>query len=112
MIKIHHYDPAKTEPAHNGTVLGMHAFDPGMNEPFSHLITHLETNGVMDGSREGHSHPTGEIYVMLEGEGIVIVDGEEAPVRVGDVIEIPRNAAHTMENKSGRPLTWLAIWWD
>ena len=42
---------------------------------------------------------------------IKIIDHEEAPVTVGDIVEIPRNASHTMENRSGRPLTWLAIWW-
>ena len=82
-----------------------------MNEPFSHLISHLETNGLMDGNRDGHSHPTGEIYVMIEGDGFVIIDHEEAPVTVGDIVEIPRNASHTMENRSDKPLTWLAIWW-
>ena len=111
MITIRRFDKEKAYPVHAGTILGMKAFSDEMRAPFEHLYGHLETNGIMDGSRQGHAHPTAEIYLVLEGEGIVIINDEEAPVRAGDVIEIPRNAAHTMENRSGRPLTWLAIWW-
>lgn len=112
MIKIHRFDSSQAWPVHNGTILGMPAFPAGMDEPFSHLYGHLAGNGIMDGSRQGHAHPTAEIYIIFEGEGYVIIDNEEAAVQAGDVIEIPRNAAHTMENRSGKPLTWLAIWWN
>ncbi len=111
-MKISRFDKTKAEPVHSGTILGMKAFSEGMNEPFSHLYGHLETNGIMDGNRNGHAHPTAEIYIVMVGEGIVIIDDEEANVSAGDVIEIPRNASHTMQNKSGKPLTWLAIWWN
>jgi len=112
MIAISRFDKAKAEPVHNGTILGMKAFSSGMNEPFSHLYGHLETNGIMDGNRRGHAHPTAEIYIMMVGDGFVIINDEEASVTAGDVIEIPRNASHTMENRSGHPLTWLAVWWN
>jgi mannose-6-phosphate isomerase-like protein (cupin superfamily) len=112
MIKIYHFDASQAWPVHNGTILGMRAFPEGLGEPFSHLYGHLAGNGIMDGGRQGHRHPSAEIYLVLEGDGLVIIDDEEAAVRAGDVIEIPRNAAHTMENRSGRPLTWLAIWWN
>ncbi len=111
MIKISRFDKSLAEPVHNGTILGMKAFSSGMGEPFSHLYGHLETNGIMDGNRRGHAHPTAEIYIVMAGAGFVIIDDEEAAVVAGDVVEIPRNAAHTMENRSGAPLTWLAIWW-
>ena len=111
MIKINRFDPTQATGAHNDTILGMPAFTTGMNEPFSHFYGHLASNGVMDGHRNGHRHAAPEIYIVFEGEGFVIIDGEEAAVRAGDVIEIPGNAAHTMENRSGKPLTWLAIWW-
>jgi mannose-6-phosphate isomerase-like protein (cupin superfamily) len=111
MIKIHRFDPAKASPEHNGTILGMPAFPAGMDEPFSHLYGHLAGKGIMDGGRQGHSHPSAEIYIIFEGDGVMIIDNEEAEVHAGDVIEIPRNAPHTMENRSDKPLTWLAIWW-
>lgn len=111
MIKINRFDANQASLAHSDTILGMPAFTKGMNEPFSHFYGYLAENGIMDGSRKGHSHPTAEIYIVFEGEGFVIINDEEAAVRAGDVVEIPCNANHTMENRSGKPLTWLAIWW-
>ena len=111
MINIHRFDKEQAYPVHEGTILGMKAFSTEMKPPFEHLYGHLESNGIMDGSRAGHRHPTQEIYIVMRGEGIVILDDEEAPVKAGDVIEIPSNVSHTMENRSGQPLTWLAIWW-
>lgn len=112
MITINRFERDKAFPVHEGTILGMKAFSDSMGAPFEHLYGHLETNGIMDGSRRGHKHPTAEIYIVMSGEGFVIIDGDEAAVKAGDVIEIPRNAGHTMENRSGKPLTWLAIWWS
>ncbi len=112
MIKISRFDKTLAEPVHNGTILGMKAFASDMGEPFSHLYGHLENKGIMDGNRNGHAHPTAEIYIVMSGNGFVIIDGEEAAVTAGDVIEIPRNASHTMENRSEASLTWLAIWWQ
>ncbi len=111
MINIHRFDKDQAYPVHEGTILGMKAFSSEMKPPFEHLYGHLETNGIMDGSRAGHRHPTQEIYIVMRGDGIVILDDEESPVKAGDVIEIPSNVSHTMENRSGQPLTWLAIWW-
>ncbi|MDD2578915.1 MAG: cupin domain-containing protein [Clostridia bacterium] len=112
MITINRFDKEQAFPVHNGTILGMKAFSESMNPPFEHLYGHLEQNGIMDGNRQGHAHPTKEIYIIFAGEGFVIINDEEAPVRAGDVIEIPPNSSHTVENRSGKPLTWLAIWWS
>ena len=111
MITINRFNKEEAFPVHNGTILGMKAFSESMNPPFEHLYGYLEDKGIMDGNRQGHSHATKEIYIVFEGEGFVIIDDEEAPIRAGDVIEIPPNSAHTVENRSGKPLTWLAIWW-
>ncbi len=111
MMKINRFEKEQAYPVHEGTILGMKAFSDTMKPPFEHLYGHLESNGIMDGSRTGHHHPTQEIYIVMQGEGIMILDDEESPVRAGDVVEIPPNASHTMENRSGKPLTWLAIWW-
>ncbi len=112
MIRINRFDVTQAIPAHDGTILGMKAFGPGLDEPFQHFYGHLETIGIMDGNREGHSHPAAEVYIVMEGEGVVHIRDEEAMVREGDVVEIPRNAPHTMENRTGFPLTWLALWWE
>ena len=48
----------------------------------------------IDGARE-HFHKVGtELYYVLEGEGRVVLDGEEPPVRAGSVVHIPPGVVH------------------
>ena len=51
-----------------------------------------------------HSHPAAEIYYVLEGEGIVTLDGKEHAVTAGSVIFIPGNTLHGVRNDNGAPL--------
>lgn len=45
---------------------------------------------------EPHYHPTDnyEIYLVLQGEAVVVVGGEEQKVKTGDVVVIPPDTAH------------------
>ncbi len=45
-----------------------------------------------------HSHAQVEVYYFLSGTGIVHIDGEEYPVRVGTTVFIPGNARHGVRN--------------
>src|SRR3974390_815018 len=48
----------------------------------------------IDGARE-HYHKVGtEIYYVLEGDGGVMLDGEEHPVRKGSIVHIPPGVVH------------------
>ena len=47
---------------------------------------------------EAHTDPYEEIYYILEGEGIMMVEGEKRTVKKGDAIWIPYGAVHAMEN--------------
>ena len=48
----------------------------------------------IDGSRE-HYHRRGtELYYVLEGEGSVMLDGHEHPVRKGSLVHIPPGVVH------------------
>lgn len=107
-MNIKRFDKATAQPAHNGTILGLEVLPDGMKAPFDHYYGYLESNGTM----EGHSHPTDEIYIVMQGEGIVYVGDEKSSISAGDIVEIPPNEWHTMENKSGKPLLWAALWWD
>lgn len=43
---------------------------------------------------------------MLEGNGVVFVNGKEVPIEPGDVIFVPKGEDHTIRNvDSSRPLT-------
>jgi mannose-6-phosphate isomerase-like protein (cupin superfamily) len=50
---------------------------------------------------ELHVHPDAEELILIsQGEGVFILDGEESPVRTGDVAYVPPNAAHELRNTS------------
>ncbi len=45
-----------------------------------------------------HTHETEETYLILSGEGIMIIDGEEVPVKTGDVIYLMPMQQHELKN--------------
>ena len=48
----------------------------------------------IDGAQE-HYHQVGtELYYVLEGEGAIMLDGEEFPIRPGSVVHIPPGVVH------------------
>jgi len=61
-------------------------------------------------STERHTHPKSEeIYYVLEGEGIMMVAGEERPIRVGDAILIPPGSEHQTWNIGAGKLVFLCL---
>ena len=45
-----------------------------------------------------HRHRQAEIYLVLEGTGLVRINGKTRPVAAGSAVFIPGNAAHSCEN--------------
>lgn len=70
--------------------------------PFNHAWGYLDTKTVMD----KHAHAHEEVYFVFEGEGFAVVGDERKPVGPGDVINIPSNVPHTMENAKDAPFLW------
>jgi quercetin dioxygenase-like cupin family protein len=59
---------------------------------------------------ESHSHQVQEqIYHVLSGEGILILDGERRLVRASDVTYIPPGVVHEFSNTGIDPLVFLVI---
>ena len=44
-----------------------------------------------------HRHQQPEVYLVLEGSGVVTIDGATRPVDAGTGVFIPGNAAHSLE---------------
>jgi mannose-6-phosphate isomerase-like protein (cupin superfamily) len=60
------------------------------------------------GSTERHLHATSEeLYVILEGAGDMEIEGDRAPVTVGDVVLIPPGARHRITATGDGPLRFL-----
>lgn len=59
---------------------------------------------------ESHSHKVQEqIYHVLAGEGVLIVDGERRLVGANDVTYIPPGVVHEISNTGIDPLVFLVI---
>src|SRR6516162_1721703 len=48
----------------------------------------------IDGARPHFHKRSTELYYVLEGDGVVLLDGEEHPVRKGSLVHIPPGVVH------------------
>jgi mannose-6-phosphate isomerase-like protein (cupin superfamily) len=55
-----------------------------------------------------HHHPETQVYVIVQGSGLMHVGGEIRPVRAGDLIYIPSSAEHGIENNTAEPLSYVS----
>ena len=107
-MNISRFDINTAERAHQDTILASDVLPQGMEAPFRHAWGYLNEAGTM----ELHAHPALEVYFFFKGDGFVIVGDERQAVSCGDVVEIPRNVMHTVQNETDEPLLWAAMWWD
>lgn len=56
-----------------------------------------------------HRLKTSEVYYILEGEGVMHIDNESAPVRAGSTIYIPPMATQCIHNSGKRDLVFICI---
>ena len=54
-----------------------------------------------------HRHAPSEIYYIIDGEGIVTLEGVEHPVSAGTAVHIPGDAEHGIRNTSPTPLRFF-----
>jgi mannose-6-phosphate isomerase len=50
-----------------------------------------------------------EVWTMVKGEAIVTLDGKRIPLNAGEVIEIPREAKHRIENLGDETLVFIEV---
>ena len=48
----------------------------------------------IDGAKEHYHKVATELYYVLDGEGTVVLDGQEHPVRKGSLVHIPPRVVH------------------
>jgi uncharacterized cupin superfamily protein len=61
------------------------------------------------GSLTPHRHSQPEIYYILDGTGLVTIDGRETVVTKGSAVFIPGDAAHCLQNNSDADLKLLYV---
>jgi mannose-6-phosphate isomerase-like protein (cupin superfamily) len=72
-------------------LVGLNAFEPGQ---FHALHAHAR----MD-----------KLYHVVEGEGVLLLDGRELPIKAGQLVVAPEGVQHGIRNTSGQRLLVLAI---
>jgi len=59
---------------------------------------------------ELHSHKVQEqVYHVLEGEGLMVIDGQRTVVRKHDVIFLPPGIAHSIANNGLNDLVFIVV---
>jgi mannose-6-phosphate isomerase-like protein (cupin superfamily) len=56
-----------------------------------------------------HRLKSSEVYYILEGEGVMHIEGESARVRPGQAVYIPGNSRQFIENTGSSELRFLCI---
>lgn len=59
-----------------------------------------------------HSHDEEEVFLFLDGQGSMSIDGRTAPVTKGDMVYLEPFSAHTVTNVGDGLLSFLCIWWN
>ncbi len=57
----------------------------------------------------GHSHPVGEVYFFVEGEGEIELGGKRRKVKSKDVVPIAPNESHRVYNTSDKDLVFVCV---
>jgi mannose-6-phosphate isomerase-like protein (cupin superfamily) len=69
-----------------------------------------EATVPVDGATVAHYHrTTEELYLVVEGVGRLVLDGEERELGEGDCALIPPGATHKLFNTGSRPLRVLCV---
>jgi quercetin dioxygenase-like cupin family protein len=77
--------------------------------PTSALSCGIAELDARTGILRPHRHTPAELYHILEGEGVLTLEGEERTVRAGDTVFIPGDAEHGIRNESGGVLRFFYV---
>jgi mannose-6-phosphate isomerase-like protein (cupin superfamily) len=101
---------SETEAIHDGIGKALHA-TVFSRDDFRTGISFLNHTILAAGSTIGlHTHGDDEeIYMVLEGNGVMTVNGETRVVTSGDIIVNPPFGSHGLENGSGGEMR-LLVW--
>jgi mannose-6-phosphate isomerase-like protein (cupin superfamily) len=65
---------------------------------------------VEPGSRQQpHHHAPEQAYIVVSGRGRIKVGTETADVQAGDLLYIPSNAVHAVENEGPEKLVYVSV---
>jgi mannose-6-phosphate isomerase-like protein (cupin superfamily) len=64
---------------------------------------------VPPGRAPNHFHPYDEVIYVLEGEGVLYIDSDEAPLEPGSCVHLPARLVHCLANTGTTELRLLGV---
>jgi len=64
---------------------------------------------IAPGRAAAHSHVYDEVIYVLEGEGVLHIDGSHEPVSAGTCVHLPPLVEHSLENSGDSPMRIVAV---
>jgi mannose-6-phosphate isomerase-like protein (cupin superfamily) len=55
-------------------------------------------------------HAQDELYVVMQGRGVLVVADERHPFETGDMLFVPAHAVHRFEDFTDDLLLWVIFW--
>ncbi len=92
------------EVEHNGTVPVWYLVHPQemrqlTDGGYLELVNEFEV--AAGGAVFPHAHPTHEFYFVMNGRGVMTIDGEDRDVTAGDLVYIPPDKVHSLRPTGG-----------
>ena len=53
-----------------------------------------------------------EMFIAIQGEAEVVLDGVATPLAQGDIVMIPRGVNHFIRNSTKNPFHFYTVWWS
>src|SRR5690554_799527 len=74
----------------------------------THKVKRIEVN---PGGRLSYQYhfKRSEVWTMVKGKALVTLNGKPISLKPGDVIEIPKEAKHRIENPGEEPLIFIEV---
>ncbi len=60
------------------------------------------------GAQKPHRHEPEQVYVIVRGQGRMVVDDAERDIGEGDLVFVPPNALHGIRNTGEQTLTYVS----
>ena len=106
-MDVRNVETVTPEVEHNGTVPVWWLIRPRemmeiTDGGFLELANEFEV--AVGGEVFPHSHPTHEFYYVLNGRGIMTIDGEDREIAQGDLVYIPPDKVHSLRPTGDEPI--------
>lgn len=104
---IRHFDDCEEFIAGDGCTLREFLHPDKQDVDFRYSFAHARVK--VKTKTAPHKLTTSEVYYILTGNGIMHIDDEASPVRLGDTIYIPPNSVQFIENDGDFDLEFVCI---